>query len=265
MIAALAKAAQAFDEPDYSRASRRAADFILSKMRLSDGRLLHRFRNAPGIAANLDDYSFMIWGLIELYQAVLDERYLQNAIDLCRIMIEHFGDQENGGFYFVSDNGEILLARRKEIYDGAIPSGNSVAMLSLLRLSHLTGDHRYEEIADKIWQAFSSQVIQQPSAYSMFLTALDFALGPAREVAMVGDLKAQDTVHMLKAFRSQFNPNSVLVFVPLGLEPSAISRIARFTESLTAIQGIATAYVCTNHSCEFPTIDASKMLELLRL
>jgi uncharacterized protein YyaL (SSP411 family) len=267
MIAALAKAAQALDEPNYSKAAKAAADFILSKMQHPDGRLLHRFRDGPGIAANLDDYSFMVWGLIELYEAILDERYLQMAIDLCGIMIQHFWDQKIGGFYFVPDDAETILVRRKEIYDGAVPSGNSVAMLNLLRLSHLTGDHQYEEKSNKIWQAFSSQVTQQPSAYAMFLTALDFALGPAREVAIVGDIKARDTAVMLKAFRSQFNPNSVLIFVPSGVptgkDASAIYLIAKFTGSLKPMQGSATAYVCTNHSCELPTTNASKMLELL--
>ncbi len=263
MIAALAKASQALDEPQYSEAAQAAADFILTKMRLPDGRMLHRYRDVPGIVANLDDYSFMIWGLIELYEAIFDERYLQTAIDLCRIMIEHFWDRKNGGFYFVPNDAQTILVRRKEIYDGAVPSGNSVAILNLLRLSHLTGDHQYEEIAYTIWQAFSGQVTQQPSAYAMFLTALDFALGPGHEVAIVGEINAHDTAVMLKAFRSRFIPNSVLVFVPAGQEPSAISQIAKYTVNLAPIQGLATAYVCTNYSCELPTTNSSKMLELL--
>jgi len=265
MIAALAKAAQALDEPRYSQAASAAADLILSRMQLPDGRLMHRFRDVAGIQANLDDYSFMIWGLIELYQAVLDERYLQKAVDLYRIMVEHFWDQEKGGFYFVPDDAQKILVRRKEIYDGAVPSGNSVAMLNLLRLSHLTGDHQYEEMADRIWQAFSGQADLQPSAYAMFLTALDLAIGPGHEVAIVGDIKSSDTAAMLKAFRSQFNPNSVLIFVPSEKEPLAIAQIAKFAGSLVAMQGSATAYVCTNHSCDLPTTNPSKMLELLRL
>jgi len=138
-------------------------------------------------------------------------------------------------------------------------------MLNLLRLSHLTGDHQYEEMADKIWQAFSGQADLQPSAYAMFLTAIDLAIGPGHEVAIVGDIKSLDTAAMLKAFRSQFNPNSVLIFVPSEKEPSAIAQIAKFAGSLVAIQGSATAYVCTNHSCDLPTTNPSKMLELLRL
>jgi len=140
MIAAFAKAAQVLGQPapgqtpgdqDYSLAARRAADFILAKMRGPDGRLLHRYRDGPGIQANLDDYSFMIWGLIELYEAVFDTQYLQAALDLIRAMIDHFWDNESGGFYFTPDDGERLLVRHKEIYDGAVPSGNSVAMLNL--------------------------------------------------------------------------------------------------------------------------------------
>ena len=273
MIAAYAKAAQVLGQPtpsdqglndqDYSLAARRAADFILAKMRGPDGRLLHRYRDGPGIQANIDDYSFMIWGLIELYEAVFDAQYLEVALDLTRVMIEHFWDNESGGFYFTPDDGEKLLVRRKEIYDGAVPSGNSVAMLNLLRLSRLTGDHQYEELADKIGQAFSVQVNRQPAAYAMLMASLDFGLGPAYEVVVVGYPDAQDTIEMLKALRSRFMPSKVVILVDSGKETPAIHRLAEFTKNLSAIGGSATAYVCANQSCDLPTTDAAKMLALL--
>jgi uncharacterized protein YyaL (SSP411 family) len=271
MIAAYAKAAQVLGqaEPgdqgdkDYSMAARRAADFILAKMRRPDGRLLHRYRDGPGIQANLDDYSFMIWGLIELYEAVFDAQYLQAALDLNRIMIDHFWDNESGGFYFTPDDGERLLVRRKEIYDGAVPSGNSVAMLNLLRLSRLTGNHQYEELADKIGQAFSVQVSRQPAAYAMLMASIDFGIGPAYEVVVVGDPDAQDTLEMLKALRSRFVPNKVAILVDSGEETPAILRLAEFTKNLSTISGSATAYVCANNACDLPTTDPSRMLDLL--
>ena len=274
MIAAYAKAAQVLGQgqapddqwlgdQDYSLAAIRAADFILAKMRQPDGRLLHRYRDGPGIEANLDDYSFMIWGLIELYEAVFDTKYLQAALDLNKIMIDHFWDNESGGFYFSPDDGERLLARRKEIYDGAVPSGNSVAMLNLLRLSRLTGNHQYEELADKIGQAFSAQVSRQPSAYAMLMATLDFGIGPAYEVVVVGDPGVQDTLDMLKALGSRFIPSKVVIVVDSGKETPAIFRLAGFTKNLSAIGGSATAYVCANQSCDLPTTDAARMLDLL--
>ncbi len=273
MIAALAKAAQALGlalsdqdnqgDQDYSLAARRAADFILAKMRRPDGRLLHRYRDGPGIEANLDDYSFMIWGLIELYEAVFDTKYLQAALDLNKIMIDHFWDNESGGFYFTPDDGERLLVRRKEIYDGAVPSGNSVAMSNLLRLSRLTGNHQYEELADKIGQTFSVQVSRQPAAYAMLMATLDFGIGPAYEVVVVGDPDAQDTVDMLKALRSRFMPSKVVISIDSRDESPAIHRLAESTKNMSRIEGSATAYVCANLSCDLPTTDAAKMLDLL--
>jgi len=282
MIAAYAKAAQVLGQAcqasqalsdqdnqgdrggqDYSLAARRAADFILANMRRPDGRLLHRYRGGPGIQANLDDYSFMIWGLVELYEAIFDAEYLQAALDLTKVMIDHFWDNESGGFYFTPDDGERLLVRRKEIYDGAVPSGNSVAMLNLLRLSRLTGDHQYEELADKIGQAFSVQVSRQPAAYAMLMATLDFGIGPAYEVVVVGDPEGKDTLEMLKALRSRFMPSKVVILVDSGEETPAILRLAEFTKNLSAIGGATTAYVCANHSCDLPTTDAARMLELL--
>ena len=272
MIAAYAKAAQVLGQPvpgqapgdqDHSQAARRAADFILARMLQPDGRLLHRYRDGPGIQANLDDYSFMIWGLIELYEAVFDTQYLQAALDLTRVMIDHFWDNESGGFYFTPDDGERLLVRHKEIYDGAVPSGNSVAMLNLLRLSRLTGNHEYEELADKIGWAFSTQVNRQPTAYAMLMATLDFGLGPAYEVVVVGDPGAQDTLDMLKALRSRFMPNKVVILVDSGETTPAIFRLAGFTKNLSTTKGAATAYVCANHCCDLPTTDAARMLDLL--
>jgi len=276
MIAAYAKAAQTLGQvdqagqalsdqgdQDYSRAARRAADFILAKMRGPDGRLLHRYRDGPGIQANLDDYSFMIWGLIELYEAVFDTQYLQAAIDLNKLLIDHFWDNESGGFYFTPDDGERLLVRHKEIYDGAVPSGNSVAMLNLLRLSRLTGNHQYEELANRIGQAFSVQVSRQPAAYAMLMASIDFGIGPAHDVVVVGDPDRQDTIEMLKALGSRFMPGKVVILVDSGEDSPAILRLAEFTKNLSAIGGSATAYVCATHSCDLPTTDPSRMLDLL--
>ena len=141
MIAALSKGAQAFDQPKYADAARKAADFIFKTMRDPSGRLLHRFRDGEAaLHAHVDDYSFLIWGLLELYEASFDVHYLQSALTLNDDFMAHFWDAGGGGLYFTADDAEELLLRKKEIYDGATPSGNSVAALNLLRLARMTSE-----------------------------------------------------------------------------------------------------------------------------
>ena len=139
MIAALAKGSQALDEPQYAKAAARAADFILKRLRRSDGRLLHMFRDGESpLPGYLDDYAFLVWGLIDLYESTFDVRYLKEAISLNEEMIKLFWDKKDGGLFFSGEDNEKLIMNRKEIYDGAIPSGNSVAALNLLKLGRIT-------------------------------------------------------------------------------------------------------------------------------
>jgi len=264
MIAALAKGAQVFDEPNYARAAKRAADFTLEKMRTSDGRLLHRYRDDQvEIAANLDDYAFLVWGLIELYEATFDVTYLEAAVELNDDMIEHFWDDEGGGFYFTPDDGEKLLARRKEIYDGATPSGNSVAMLNLLRLGRTTANSDFEEKAARLGCAFSGHVERSPSAHTQLMVAVDFGVGPSYEVVIAGDPESEDTKAMLRALRTRFMPNKIVLLRPSEGESDEITRLAEFTKYQSSISGKATAYVCVGHRCDLPTTEIPRMLELL--
>ncbi|HLG43288.1 MAG TPA: thioredoxin domain-containing protein, partial [Planctomycetota bacterium] len=183
MIAAFAKAAQILDEPAYVQAASRAADFVLSKLRRADGRLLRRFRDGEAsIPAFLDDYAFLVWGLLELYEAGFDARYLAEAAKLNREMLGLFWDAEGGGLYFDASDGEKLIMRKKEIYDGAVPSGNSVAALNLLRLGRIAADAELERRAEAVFKAFSGDLTRAPSGHAQALIALDFAAGPAREI-----------------------------------------------------------------------------------
>ena len=266
MVAAFAKGAQVFVEPRYAEAVRRAADFILSNMRKPGGRLLHRYRDGQvGITANLDDYAFLVWGLIELYEAIFDVSYLEVALELKDDMLKHFWDDDVGGFYLTPDDGESLFVRKKEIYDGAIPSGNSVAMLNLLRLGRMTADFNLEEKAAKIGRAFSENVKQAPLAYTQLMVALDFGVGPSYEVVVAGDSQAADTKAMLEALMTQFMPNKIVLLRPSEQESPDIIHLAEFTRYQSSIEGKATAYVCLNHSCEFPTTDITKMMGLLNV
>jgi uncharacterized protein YyaL (SSP411 family) len=264
MIAALAKGAQAFDEPRYAEAARRAAEFVLTNMRKPDGRLWHRYRNGQaGVQANLDDYAFLVWGLIELYETVFDTRHLKAAVELTRDMLSHFWDRDNGGLYVTPEDGESLLVRKKEVYDGAIPSGNSVAMLNLLRLGRMTATPDWEERAAGIGRAFSQSVKQLPSAHTQLMVALDFGIGPGYEVVIAGSAHAEDTRVMVRALRTRFLPNKVVLLNPGEQESPEIAQLAAFTRNQPSIGGKATAYVCLNYNCKLPTADVRKMLELL--
>jgi len=263
MIAALAKGGQVFDRPEYIRAARRAAELVLVSMTDSDGRLLHRYRDGQAVlSSNVDDYAFFIWGLLELYEATFDIRYLQSALNLNTQLIEHFWDPHAGGFYFTAKDSEELILRKKEIYDGATPSGNSVAALNLLRLARMTAHADFEHKAEQIGKTFSGNVRQLPSAFTMLLTAMELAAGPAYEVVVVGRSEAQDTTRMLAELRKTFAPNKVVIFRPTDREPE-IAAIAPYTLVQKSIDGKATAYVCRNYHCEMPTTDPQEMLRRL--
>jgi len=265
MIASLARGAQVLGEKELEEAASRAADFILEKMRDDEGRLLHRYREgSAGILANLDDYAFLIWGLVELYEAGFGTKYLRAAQDLARDLVRRFEDEEGGGFYFTPEDGEDLILRKKEAHDGALPSGNAVAVLDLLRLARMTGDSKLEEIASKAFEAFAAQARGVPQAHLHLLSALDFALGPASEVVIAGPADSPETQKMLKALRSKFLPRSVVLLRPEG-EVAEIIGIAEFAKEMEMVDGKATAYVCSGSVCQRPTTDPEEMLARLDL
>jgi len=264
MIAALAKGAQVFNEPRYASAARRAADFILKNVRTSEGRLLHRYRDGEAaLTAQVYDYAFLVYGLLELYEATFELYYLETALGLNEDFIRHFWDHENGGFYFTADDGERLLVRQKKIYDGAVPSGNSVAMLNLLRLGRIIASADFEEKAAEIGRAFYGNVSQLPSAHTQLMAAADFAIGPSYEVVIAGDLQANDTRQMLDAIRGTFIPNKIVILHPTDVKPPSIDNIIPFIKDYSSIDGKATAYVCLDYNCQLPTKDIGSMLELL--
>ena len=264
MIAALARGAQALNEPMFEASAIKAANFVLKEIRSDEGRLLHRYRDdAVGIMANLDDYAFFIWGLIELYETCFQVRYLKAALELNRQLIEHFWDEDRGGFYFTPDDGDVLIQRRKESKDGALPSGNAISTYNLFRLARMTGDFQLENMATKTLQAFSAEIKGLPAAHLQFMVVLDFALGPASELVIVAPNQADNLNDMLKVFRSKFLPNKVVLFRPSDEESPEILKIAEFIRPLRPINEKATAYVCSGYVCERPTTDEGELLEKL--
>jgi uncharacterized protein YyaL (SSP411 family) len=256
MIAALAKASSVFAEPRHLQASVKAADFILEKMRDENGTLYHRYaKSEKAIDGFLDDYAFLVWGLLEIYEAGFEDAYLRAAVELTETMISRFWDEEDGGFYFTAKGAENAVPRRKEVYDGALPSGNSVALLNLLRLALLTGDSKYRELASRVIRVFSEDVKRSPAAHTFMLLGVDFAAGPAYTVILVGDLQEDSMQRMLAALKAVYQPNTV---VSLRLPSKAGLGYEK-------IEGKATAYVCRDQTCLPPTNKPEKMVELLGL
>ena len=265
MITALAKAAQAFQRQEYADAAVKAAGFILSRLRRPDGALLHRYREGDAsLPAHIDDYAFFISGLIELYEATFDLQYLREALSLNSILIRHFWDQDSGGFFFTADNGEDLLVRKKELYDSAVPSGNSVALMNLLRLARMTGDAGLEEMAARSARTFFPSAKQAPSAYTYFLCALDYSFGPSGEVVIAGDPEAADTRKMLRTLQTTFLPGVSVLLRPDDSGNAGILQIAAFTRPYTAVKNCATAYVCRGNHCLPPTTDPDAMLAMIQ-
>lgn len=261
MIAALSKAASAFGEPAYAEAAKKATGFLLTTMRGEDGRLLHRYRTGEaGITAHADDYAFLIWGLLELYEATFETEFLKTAIALQKDMNGHYLDTERGGYYFTANDAEEMIIRHKEVYDGAVPSANSAALLNLLRIGRITGDASYEEAAENLAKAFSAPVEQAPSAYTQLLSGLDFSVGPSYEIVISGERGREDTERMIEALREVYAPNKIVLLRDSGSE---ITDVAPFTKEQETIGGRAAAYVCMNYECELPVTDPEKVRGLL--
>lgn len=261
IIVALAKASKAFSDRSYIKIACEAAEFLLGSMK-EDGRLMHRYRKGEWkYYANVDDYAFLIYGLIELYEATFDTKYLKHALFLNDEFIQLFWDKVNGGFYFTPEDGEKLLFRTKEVYDGAIPSGNSIALLNLIRLARISGNPKLEEYADKLQKVFSKTVEGTPIGYTQMLIGIYYLQGPSFEVVISGDRNSKDTIDMISELNKRFIPNLIIVFNPINEDDSDILKIAEYIKSQKSVDGKATAFVCRNFACEIPTTDINEMLK----
>ena len=260
MIAALARASQVLDEEKYLQGASKAADSILREMKTDDGRLYHRYaKGERAVLGFLDDYAFLVFGLIELYEAGFDENYLHISIELTKTMIEQFWDDKNGGFFFTGKNAEEAVSRLKQAYDGAVPSGNSVALYNLLCLSHLSGETAFENYAEKLLKTFFGEIKGQPLGYIFMLVGLEFSFGPTFDVVLVGDPTDKDTMAVLAALRKSYLPNmTVSIWTPENAKSAPPGLVYE------KIDGQATAYICRNRTCMPPTNNIEKMLELLK-
>ena len=260
MIAALARAGRVLGDDRYTLAAQKAAAFIDSKLVDGKGRLLKRYRAGhAGLPAHIDDYAFMIWGLLELYQTNFNPAHLARATQLAGDTINLFWDGASGGFFLTASDGESLIARSKTGTDGALPSGNSVMALNLIMLNRLTTNEVFGEISTQLLRSFSGNLNDYPRSATFMLQALDFQLGPSHEVGIAGDIKAADTRAMLKALRGAYLPTTVVLHKPLK-DAKAVIALAPFVEVYKPQNNRATAFVCQNFSCKKPTNDPAQML-----
>jgi uncharacterized protein YyaL (SSP411 family) len=260
MIAALALGARILDKPEYALAAEKAARFILTQMQKDDGRIFHRFRDGElAIDAQAADYAFFINGLLNLYQATFNLAYAEEAVALQERMLTDFWDPDKGGFYSTANRSEALPVRPKELYDGAIPSANSVALLNLLWLSRLTGNPQWDIKAHEQVRTFAGTVKSQPTAFTYFLLGVDFALRPGREVVIAGDPDKIDARQMLAALNLNYTPNQVAL-VKSGQNAVRLAKFAGYTDGLQIVQGRATAHVCKGFACKEPTTDIQAMV-----
>jgi len=263
MISSMAYGGAVLDEAKYTEAAARAAEFVLSALR-RDGRLRRYYRNDQAIELGfLDDYAFMIAALLDLYQATFDAKWLVEARKLAEQMIELFSDESGNAFYQTGKDAERLIVRNKPAYDGAVPSGNSVAALALSKLGQLTMAESFTERAERILDAFSAQLTQSPISLSAMLSALDFHIGPAQEIVIAGDRSRAETNEMLKLVRSRFLPNAVILLHETGDAGKDIEKVVPFIEAQTQIEGKVTAYVCENYVCKLPVNEAKALEKIL--
>ncbi|MGD1009203.1 MAG: thioredoxin domain-containing protein [Candidatus Aminicenantales bacterium] len=263
-IGALARAARAIGEARFLKTADGAARFVLERMRGPGGRLFHAFMEGEAsVPAFLDDYAFFIRGLIELYQAGFDPGYLESALELAGTALADFADREDGGFFAVPAGSELPV-RMKSFYDGALPSGNSVMLMNLLRLARLTGRRDMEEAAGRVAADFADQAGLDPRAHTGFLSGLDYAFGPATEIVVVGRADDDGTKALLASVNRAYLPNAVVLFKPAGKGASRIEKLAPFTKDMREVDGASAAYVCTGGRCLKPVTTAEGLDRILR-
>ncbi len=260
MISALARGSRALNDPTYLRAARRAARFLITRMRRKNGRLYHRYRDGDAaIEGLLDDYAFLLVAMLDLYEASFQTDYLHLARQLSDEMVAHFWDEDGDAFLLTPDDGEELLSRQRPAYDGAIPSGNSMAMLGLLRLGRMLSEKELEAKAERIGRSFAAEVVSSPSGFTQMLVAVDFSLGPRFEVVLVGNPGEEETKELVAAVNRPYVPRKIVLLVPKAGQKADILEMAGYLRDYASLGGRATAFVCRDYSCRAPTTDPSEV------
>ncbi|MCI0490757.1 MAG: thioredoxin domain-containing protein [Blastocatellia bacterium] len=255
MLTSLSEAARILGRDDYREVAARNGDFILQNL-TEDGRLLRTYKDGRAkLNAYLEDYAFIVEGMLALYEANFELKYFDEARQLADRMIEQFWDEDDGGFFFTSADHEELIARTKDYFDNAIPSGNSVAALSLLKLGLLTGEPRYGRHALAILRTMHRSMSRHPSAFGYLLCALDFYLSEPKEIAIIGPTDSHEVRSFIEEIYSRYLPNKVLAS---GVDAPSAAAIKLLADR-PAMEGKPTVYVCRNYTCLAPATSREEL------
>ncbi len=261
MIASLSYVGRVLDNKNYIDQSEKAVKFILENLSNDERRLLARYRNGETVNLGiLDDYSFFIWGVIELYLSTFKVEYLEKAIELTDKMIELFWDEDSHGFYLYGNDSEELIVRPKELYDGAIPSGNSVSAHILLKLYNITGTSKYLDKAEDLFKAFGSKAENTPTAYTFYASSLMTKNTPGSQIVLCGNVEDDEIQRMLKVCYKTYDPFRIVV---ISDGDDKLKALCPMLSDKTQIEGKATAYVCKNYSCKKPVTCVDELEKLL--
>ena len=263
MLAALAEAGAILNEPRYVEAASRAADFLLKTMRTPEGRLLRTCRDGQAkLNAYLDDYANLIDGLTRLFEATGEARWIESALELTETLIDEFHDAEKGGFFYVGRSHETLIARQKDAYDNATPSGNAMAATALVRLAALTGRDDLDKLARSTLRSVHLVMERMPTAAGQSLVALDFLLAPAREYALIAGADPADLTTAFAVIARKFDPHKVVAPAPNPVSPR-LTEIVPLLADRPARDGQVTTYVCVNFACQAPLVGIKALEEFL--
>lgn len=259
MISALAKAYQVLEDERYLRAAEESADFILNNL-WNGEELLRRWRDGEAaVDGLLEDYAFMVMGLIDLYETNFDISRLETAIKLNQVMMAQFLDKERGGFYTTKQGKTDIITRIKEVYDGATLSGNGVAALNLAKISEFTSDNEMRSLANKTVLTFWDGLESNPERYSQMLCSLDFLIGKPKEIVVAG--KDGEYNDMLREIRQTFIPNKIVAYSPVN--QNKLTKIIPMLKGKSLFKNEATIYVCQNYTCKQPATDVGFLKKLL--
>ncbi|MBK9167486.1 MAG: thioredoxin domain-containing protein [Bryobacterales bacterium] len=266
MISAFARAAAALDEPAYEEAAARAAGFVLERLYDPDqATLLRRYRaGEAAIPGFLDDYAFFVQGLLDLYEVSFDRSYLELALRLTETQIRLFEDKEDGGFFSSAGDDPSVLLRMKEDYDGAEPSGNSVAGANLRRLAEITNREDLRTAADRLFRAFASRLASNPVTLPQMLAVFEFSLSKPKQIILAGPRDAEGMRDMLRRLHGRFLPHRIVLLLDGEQTRTTLAGWLPALKTMTVQDGRATAYVCENYTCKLPVTDAAKFADLLQ-
>jgi uncharacterized protein YyaL (SSP411 family) len=260
MIAAMAKGAAVLDNPQFLSSATLAADFVLKELRTRDGRLLRTHSQGQArLMGYLEDYAFFIEGLLNLFEASGESRYLTEARQLAEVSIQYYHDDEKGGFFFTASDAERLIARSKNPQDSAIPSGNSVHAMNLLRLGVLLDRNDYRAKAEGIFRAFGGNVQESPMAYERLCCAADLYHDRVKEIVILGDAQNSGTQGLVRTVYGRYLPNKVVVRASGIVEDPDIPLL----KGRKMRDGLPTAFVCENYTCQLPVISAQDLARQL--